>query len=90
MFITVEPVNDEHFRFFAVFQRKSCFTFSTAGEIQGNSCPFCGGSLSFNNSDVTKCEYCNNIVSIRESDWMLCDIEPVNNNVENIGIIVEE
>lgn len=90
MFFTISKAEDENNRFFAVFQRKSCFVSVTHGEVEGVSCPFCGGKLEFKNNNVTKCEYCDNIVSFRENDWVLCKIEPVNNNVENIGIIVEE
>ena len=65
-------------KYFLLFKRQNPAIKVTKGEPVAINCPNCGGNISFAAKHmVTKCPYCNNMVTFAEYDWALTSVEHI-------------
>ena len=66
--------------YFLTFSRENPLIKLKNGRFLAISCPNCGGEINIDKKLVSECPYCHSTVTFAEYDWVLTNIEHINDS----------
>ena len=80
--------NDVYMTYLLIFTRRKGIKTTLINGVISNSCPHCGAPV--DSASAGRCEYCGSIIHTGEFNWVLSDMEGVEDGFynDNRGIII--
>ena len=76
--------------YFLTFKRENPLVTLKNGVFLSVSCPNCGGEIDMDKKLVSECPYCHSTVTFAEYDWVLSNIEHINDDTQICNMAVRK
>ncbi|MBQ9519476.1 MAG: hypothetical protein IJR59_06255 [Firmicutes bacterium] len=76
--------------YFLTFKRENPLISLRNGAFLTVSCPNCGGEIDMDKKLVSECPYCHSTVTFAEYDWILSNIEHINDDTQICNLAVRK